>query len=365
MRVFTAVVYWALVLCWASIVLFYGRQYVRIKRVYPLIATLLIVLFIDGSRSLIESLFFGTKYTSEAGLVSHGVYDVLNQPYLVAIPKVLNLFAALVIIMVIVRSWFSNLEREQRQRDAVEKFQSELLSLASHELRNPLTSIRGYAHTLVREFGHLGEATQREFLEAIASESDRLSHLVSALLDMSQIEEGRLHLVRRPVSPEVVCEEAARTARHPEFHHELRTEAASDLPEVVADTDRIYQVLTNLIGNATKFSPEGSEIVVRAERKDGYVEFSIIDQGIGIPREEQAKLFTRFHRAANAHTSDTPGSGLGLYIAKGLVEAHGGTIGCESRLGRGSRFFFTLPTLEGQREAELAGRKARAPRAAV
>ena len=99
------------------------------------------------------------------------------------------------------RNWFTNLEQEQHQREAVEKFQSELLSLASHELKNPLTSIRGYAHTLVREFGHLGEATQREFLEAIATESDRLSHLVSALLDMSQIEEGRLRVARRAVSP--------------------------------------------------------------------------------------------------------------------------------------------------------------------
>src|SRR5574340_1179287 len=208
MTMFTAIVYWALVVCWAAIVIFYGRQYRRMKRTYPLIGTLLIVLLIDGSRSLIENLYFGTRYTSDAGLIARRVFDVLNQPSLVAIPKAINLFAALVIITVLVQNWFTNLEREQHQREAIEKFRSELLSLASHELKNPLTSIRGYAHTLVREFGHLGEATQKEFLEAIASESDRLSHLVSTLLDMSQIEEGRLRLVRRAVRPEALCEEA-------------------------------------------------------------------------------------------------------------------------------------------------------------
>ncbi len=122
---------------------------------------------------------------------------------------------------------------------------------------------------------------------------------------------------------------------------------------MLADTDRIYQVFANLVGNAAKYSPEGSEIVLHAAPRDGFVEFSVLDQGVGIPREDQADLFTRFHRAANAHASDTPGTGLGLYIAKGLVEAHGGRIGCESELGRGTRFHFTLPVVEGRREAEL------------
>jgi len=361
MMVFTAIIYWALVICWGSIVIFYGRQYVRIKRLYPLIATLLVVLFIDGSRTLIESIYFGTRYSAGAGLFPPFLFDLLDRPQFVAIPKVINLFAALVIILVIVRSWFRNLEREQQQRAAMEKFQAELISLASHELKTPLTSIRGYAHTLVRESEHLGEATRREFLEAIASEADRLSHLISTLLDMSQIEEGRLRLARRAISPADLCEDARRTSSHPEFQHVLRTEAPADLPEVLADPDRIHQALTNLVSNAAKFSPEGSEIVVAAQRTDGYVEFSVTDHGVGIPREEQAKVFTRFHRGANAHDSETPGSGLGLYITKGVVEAHGGRIGFTSELGRGSRFHFTLPTVEGQRQVELAGTRPRPP----
>ena len=363
MMVFTAIIYWSLVICWTSIVVFYGRQYVRIKRMYPLIATLLVVLFIDGTRTLIESIYFGTRYSAGAGIINPALFDLLDRPYYVAVPKVINLFAALVIILVIVRSWFHNLEREQRQREAMEQFQAELISLASHELKTPLTSIRGYAHTLVREFGNLGEATQKEFLEAIASESDRLSHLISTLLDMSQIEEGKLRLARRSLTPADLCEDALRTASHPEFVHNLRVELPEGLPEVLADSDRIHQVLTNLVSNAAKFSPEGSEIVMSAKQTDGYVEFSVTDHGVGIPREEQGQVFTRFHRAANAHNSETPGSGLGLYIAKGVVEAHGGSMGFSSELGRGSRFFFTLPTVEGQRKVEQASTRTRGPRA--
>jgi signal transduction histidine kinase len=138
-------------------------------------------------------------------------------------------------------------------------------------------------------------------------------------------------------------------------------EAPEDLPEVLADPDRIHQVLTNLISNAAKFSPDGSEIVLAATRTNGFIEFSVTDQGVGIPREEQAKIFTRFHRAANAHNSETPGSGLGLYITKGIVEAHGGRMDFSSELGRGSRFVFTLPTVEGRRKAEETARRAHAP----
>ena len=362
MMVFTAFIYWALVLCWGAIVVFYGRQYVRIRAAYPLIATLLVVLFIDGSRTLIESLYFGTRYTAGARIFPYDWFDLLDRPYLVAIPKVINLCAALVIIVVIVRSWFFNLEREQRQRESIEKLQTELLSLATHELKTPLTAIRGYAHTLVREYGHLGEETQREFLEAIASESDRLSHLISMLLDVTQLDEGRLRVARRAVTPLALCEDAARTANHPEFKHVLRVEAPEDLPEVLADPDRIHQVLTNLISNAAKFSPDGSEIVLAATRTNGFIEFSVTDQGVGIPREEQAKIFTRFHRAANAHNSETPGSGLGLYITKGIVEAHGGRMDFSSELGRGSRFVFTLPTVEGRRKAEETALRAHPPR---
>ena len=352
MTYLTAIIYWSLVICWLSIIIFYLRQYVRFKRIYPLVTTLLIVLFIDGTRTLIESIYFGTRYTARTGLLPPHLYGLLDQPYYVAIPKSINLIAALIIILVIVRSWFHNLEEEQQRRRAAEQFRAELLSLASHELRAPLTSIRGYASTLVREYGRLGEATQKEFLEGIASEAERLNHLVSDLLDSSQIEEGRLRIERRAVTPQRLCEEAVRTASHPGMKHVLRVAIEPGLPEVLADPNRIHQAVSNLIGNAVKFSPEGSEIVVGARRKNDHVEFYLADHGIGIPRGEQARLFTRFHRAANAHAPDTPGAGLGLYVTKGIIEAHGGNIGVKSELGRGSTFWFTLPTVEGQVRAE-------------
>jgi signal transduction histidine kinase len=280
------------------------------------------------------------------------IYKLLYQPYYVAIPKGINLVAALIIILVIVGRWFRSLEREMRQRQAVEKFRSELLSLASHEMRTPLTSIRGYANTLLRESGHLGEETQKEFLEGIASESERLSHLVSDLLDMSQIEEGRLRVERRAAAPEQICRDAVNGATHPELKHQLRSDVTPDLPVVLADPNRIQQALANLISNAIKFSPEGSEVIVGARRESDSVEFYVKDGGVGIPREEQAHLFDRFRRAANAHDAGTPGAGLGLYITRGIVEAHGGTISVDTELGTGSTFRFTLPTVEGKVRAE-------------
>ena len=352
MTFLTAIIYWSLAVCWLSIIIFYLRQYVRFKRIYPLVTTLLIVLFIDGTRTLIESIYFGTRYTARTGLFPSSLYALLDQPYYVAIPKSINLIAALIIILVIVRSWFHNLEEEQQRRRAAEQFRAELLSLASHELRAPLTSIRGYANTLVREYGRLGDATQKEFLEGIASEAERLSHLVSDLLDSTQIDEGRLRIERRAVTPERLCEEPVRTASHPDMKHALKVAVEPGLPEVLADPNRIHQAVSNLLSNAVKFSPEGSEVVVGARRKNDHVEFYVTDHGIGIPRGEQGQLFLRFHRAANAHSPDTPGAGLGLYITKGIVEAHGGKIGIESDLGRGSTFWFTLPTVEGRVRAE-------------
>lgn len=348
----TAIIYWALAVCWLAIISFYLKQYRRFKKIYPLLTTLLIVLFIDGTRTLIESIYFGARYTAHTGLINPALYTILDQPYYVAIPKSINLIAAFVIILVIVRSWFSNLEKEQRRRETVEQFRAELLSLASHELRAPLTTIRGYANTLVREYGHLGEATQKEFLEGIASESERLTHLVSDLLDMTQIEEGRLRVEPRAVAPQQLCEDAARSARHPALKHSLTVDVEPGLPDVLADPHRIHQALTNFISNAVKFSPDGSEIVIGARRENDHVKFHVTDSGVGIPRGEQGELFTRFHRAANAHSPDTPGAGLGLYITKGIIKAHGGDVGVKSDLGRGSTFSFTLPTVEGRIRAE-------------
>ncbi|UCH34033.1 MAG: hypothetical protein JSV65_15980 [Armatimonadota bacterium] len=355
MTFLTAIIYWLLVLFWLAIVIFYARQYGRFKRIYPLLTVLLIVLLIDGARTLIESVYFGVWYTARTGLIAPRLHALLAEPYYVAIPKTINLFAALIIILVIVRRWFDSLEREEHQRQATAKFREELISLASHELRAPLTSIRGYAQTLAREFDHLGPDTRKEFLDVIAVESERLTHLISDLLDMSQIEEGRLRIERRAMRPDDLCREAVTRATYPGLKREFRTEVAPELPDVLADSERIQQALANLLSNAVKFSPEDSEIVVGARAADGAVQFYVTDHGVGIPREDQGRLFTRFHRGSEPPAPETPGAGLGLYITRAVVEAHEGTVGFESELGKGSTFYFTLPTVESKVEAEARG----------
>jgi len=227
----------------------------------------------------------------------------------------------------------------------VDQMKTEFVSMVSHELRTPLTSIKGYVDLVVDgKAGEINE-TQREFLGIVQSNTDRLVALINDLLDVSRIESGKIHLNITVVPIDGLIREVATSLRNQIEEKKLSLELAipREPIKVRGDCARISQVLTNLLSNAYKFTPEGGKISVCAKATDGRVQVDVTDTGIGISDQDQKKLFTKFFRADSTITREVGGTGLGLNIAKSIVEMHGGKIWVESEVGKGSTFSFTLP----------------------
>jgi len=225
---------------------------------------------------------------------------------------------------------------------------STLISLVSHELRVPMTSIKGYTEML--EAGAAGPVTemQLKFLDTIQRSVDRMSVLVSDLSDINRMESGRLRLDLGPVDLTDVIDEAMAglQAQFVAKGQTVSLDIPDDLPSVLADRSRTVQILTNLLSNANKYSPKGRPVTVTAENVDRegrcFLRVAVTDQGIGITPEDQAQLFTQFFRSLDPAVRDETGWGLGLSIVKMMVEAQGGAITVESTPGVGSCFAFTL-----------------------
>lgn len=229
---------------------------------------------------------------------------------------------------------------EEKQRE-LENMKSEFLSSVSHELRNPLHSARGFVKLMLE--GNVPDPkTQKEFLAIVDEETQRLAILIDDLLDMSRLEAGQFQIQKQRLPIRDVIHEQissfARIAR--DKHIEINEDMPATLPDIEADGNRIKQVISNLLGNAIKFS-DGGSITVKSAVRDSEVLVQVADQGIGIPEEAMPHLFERFFRAKDKMARG--GTGLGLYISKQIVEAHGGRIWAESKEGEGSTFSFTLP----------------------
>ncbi len=234
------------------------------------------------------------------------------------------------------------LYEEVRQAD---RAKSEFVSFVAHELRTPMTSVRGYADLLAK--GSIGSLTpqQKEFIGTILSNVGRMQVLVSDLQDISRIETGQLRLEMKLVRLAEPLENALQATRAQinTRSQQLTVEVPENLPPVHADPARLTQVLINLLSNAYKYTPEGGHICVRACLQNGYVRCAVSDSGIGISPEDQARLFTKFFRSEDLAVREMPGTGLGLCIVKSLVELQGGKIEVESWPGRGTTFSFTVP----------------------
>jgi PAS domain S-box-containing protein len=228
----------------------------------------------------------------------------------------------------------------------VEQMKSDFVSTVSHELRTPLTSIYGFAETLLRQDVLFGEDERTTFLSYIASESKRLTAIVDALLNVARLDTGDLQVNLSPTDVRDVVGEVVQSAQELAANGGHRF--VLDLPEeplaATADREKLRQVFAILLDNAVKYSRQGGTVTVGVERKSDRVEVSIADQGIGIPQADQEQIFRKFYRGADAESrTGAAGTGLGLFIARGLVRAMGGRIWVESREGEGSTFAFELP----------------------
>lgn len=227
-----------------------------------------------------------------------------------------------------------------READALKDI---FISIISHELKTPVALIKGYAGTLRREDADWDPRTVRESATIIEEEADRLTALIDNLLDASRLQAGGLKLNLGEAAVDAIARRLIELFRTQTDRHRLAADFPPDFPVVQADSARIEQLLSNLIGNALKYSPDGGAIRVSGRAFSDRIEVSVSDEGIGIPIEEQSRIFERFHRVDDAMSRRTQGSGLGLYIAKAIVEAHGGSIRIDSTPGRGATFTFTLP----------------------
>lgn len=224
----------------------------------------------------------------------------------------------------------------------------DVISMLSHEMRTPLASIKGYATALLLDDAEWDSTTRCEFLHIIDEESDRLSRLIEGILESASIDANALRIDLEPVLiPHIARRVIDRIAIQSDIH-QFVVMFPSDFPVVEADAGRIEQVLTNLIDNAVKYSPEGGLTVVRGEVQPDEVVISVVDQGTGIEREDLNKLFDRFFRASSGRRR-VSGTGLGLPISASIVRAHGGRIWAESTVGRGTTLAFTIPHVRSQR----------------
>ncbi len=232
--------------------------------------------------------------------------------------------------------------------EELDRLRAEFLGMVSHELRAPLTSIKGSAATVLGSTADLDPAVVRQFFRIIEDQADHMHDLVADLLDVARIETGTLPVTPEPAEVAVLVDRARSTFTSAGGRNNLAIDIEPDLPLVMADRRRIVQVVGNLLSNAAKHSSESSVITVTVVREDVHVAVSVADEGRGIPSERLPYLFRKFTRSDGDDLgSGVAGSGLGLAICKGIVEAHGGRIWAESEgPGMGARFTFTIPTVE-------------------
>lgn len=251
---------------------------------------------------------------------------------------------------------YTSLEERVRQRTqelaeardeavAANKSKSEFVSVVTHELKLPMTSIKGYSDIMLSgAAGPLNE-NQVKFLTTVRNNVNRMATLVSDLADISRIETGNLRIEPRSVPVWDVVDEVVTLTRTQ--IEEKKQSIALDIPETLprawCDRTRLAQILTNLVSNANKYTPEGGEVNVQAMQVDGMIQIMVQDNGLGMTPEDQEQLFSKFFRSADEKVREAPGTGLGLSITKTLIEMHGGRIWFESEFRRGTRFYFTIP----------------------
>ncbi len=247
--------------------------------------------------------------------------------------------------------------RDITEDERLDRAKTDFVATVSHELRTPLASVYGAALTLQRRFPLLDERRRDQLLGLLAEQASRLSTIIDELLLASKLaarlDSGRLHLENERFDADAVARTVVQAARiRAPVGIEIELTAPPWLPDATGDGDKLGQVLANLVENAVKYSPNGGRVEVRLDRDDECIRFEVKDEGLGIPLDEQERIFKKFYRLDPNLTRGIGGTGLGLYICRELVRRMGGEIHVESTLGEGSTFWFDLPVASA---AELVG----------
>jgi signal transduction histidine kinase len=275
-----------------------------------------------------------------AELPKSGISEIVN------LKSAIQTMAATIEAQTAERDLLYEAERQARRRaEEADALKLKFLAMISHELRTPLASIKGFATTLLAEDVAFTAEQQRQFIRVIDLESDKLTGLVEQLLDLSRLQAGTLRIERTPQAITDVLERAMTDLRTLAAQHKLNINLSDALPLVSVDGERIAQVITNLVGNAAKFSPVGSGITIVASPTATAIQIDVSDEGIGIPHEERDKVFEAFQQSERKNANQRQGAGLGLAICKSIIEAHNGRIWIRDQ-PRGTTISFTLPTSE-------------------
>jgi K+-sensing histidine kinase KdpD len=230
-----------------------------------------------------------------------------------------------------------------RASQQADRMRAEVMALLSHQLRIPLTSIKGYSSALLLEEVEWDEEKRQEFLGYIEEESDNMDAMITEILDSSLIDVGQLHLERQPLRLQHLATEMATEMQRRTELHNLIVDFPTEFPLVEADPRWLKQVFRNVLDNAIKYSPQGGLIVIRGQVRSRDVTVSVADQGPGISPEDLIPLFEKYFRARTPDGVPVEGTGLGLPVARSIVEVHGGRIWAESKLGEGTTIYFSLP----------------------
>lgn len=235
--------------------------------------------------------------------------------------------------------------RDVTQEYEIDRMKSDFISLASHQLRTPLSAIKTYSHMLID--GFMGPLTdqQKSSLRTIVSASNRMNELISTLLNVSRIESGSVHINSKPISVQRLVDDLNKEIKLTAKNKNLVIEKILPKNTCTIQTDPLItkEILLNIISNAIKYTPDGGTVSITVRRKRHTVLFSVADSGIGIPKAAQEQIFTKFYRAQNVVRQETTGTGLGLYLVRGLAELLQGKVWFESEEGKGSVFYVELP----------------------
>jgi hypothetical protein len=230
--------------------------------------------------------------------------------------------------------------REISRRQRLDRARSDLISTVSHEIRSPLTSVKGFTSTMLAKWDRFNDEQKKLMLQTINYDADRVTRLLGDLLDVSRLEAGRLELKRQEVDVVALATDAAMRLRLDAEQHTIEVLFPEGFPKVTADPNRIEQVLMNIVENALKYATPGKITVSGADEGDR-ITVRVADEGEGIPSDHLPHIFTKFYRRGSGERRS--GTGLGLYICRGIIDAHGGTLAVERSDSSGTVFTFTLP----------------------